>query len=53
MLTRPPGAPGDFLAPHGICVDRHGDIYVGEVILAGGTQPAPGACHPLQKFVLQ
>jgi hypothetical protein len=23
--------PGQFSAPHGVCVDRHGDIYVGEV----------------------
>ena len=26
------GAPGQFVAPHGIAVDSHGDIYVGEVL---------------------
>ena len=24
-------APGQFIAPHGIAVDSHGDVYVGEV----------------------
>jgi DNA-binding beta-propeller fold protein YncE len=47
-----PAAPGDFLAPHDIWVDSHGDIYVGEVIVSGGKQdPATTDCHALQKFV--
>jgi DNA-binding beta-propeller fold protein YncE len=47
-----PGAPGDFLAPHGIWVDRHGDVYVAEVTMSGGGKPAGSRdCHPLQKFV--
>jgi DNA-binding beta-propeller fold protein YncE len=50
---RNPGAPGDFLAPHGIWVDSHGDLYVGEVVksAAGAGGPPPPACHALQKFV--
>ena len=47
---RNPGAPGDFLAPHGIWVDSHGDMYVGEVVKSAGGSPSP-ACHALQKFV--
>jgi len=48
-----PCAPGDFFAPHDICVDAHGDVYVAEVVLsAGGNRGlvAPD-CHTLQKFV--
>jgi len=48
-----PCAPGDFFAPHGICVDSRGDIYVAEVTMsAGGNRGlvAP-TCHTLQKFV--
>jgi DNA-binding beta-propeller fold protein YncE len=47
-----PCAPGDFFAPHDVWVDRHGDIYVGEVILsAGGNRGAVSVdCHALQKF---
>lgn len=29
--ARPGEGPGQFLAPHGLVVDSHGDIYVGEV----------------------
>src|SRR5262245_54503376 len=29
-----PCAAGDFFAPHGICVDSHGDIYVAEVVMS-------------------
>jgi DNA-binding beta-propeller fold protein YncE len=36
-------SPGGFIAPHGIAIDSHGDIYVGEV-LEGAR---------IQKFVLQ
>jgi DNA-binding beta-propeller fold protein YncE len=47
-----PCAPGDFFAPHGICVDSHGAVYVGEVVAsAGGNQGlVPPDCHTLQKF---
>jgi len=50
---RNPRAPGDFFAPHGICVDSHGDIYVAEVVWsAGGNQGLVSpTCHTLQKFV--
>ena len=41
-------APGAFFAPHGVCVDRNGDVYVGEVPI---TRKAPGPCHTLQKLV--
>ena len=52
-------APGlgidQFLAPHGICVDRHGDIYVGEVAWTGWPQifpdqPRPQPVRSLRKF---
>ena len=48
-----PCAPGDFFAPHGICVDGRGDLYVGEVTMsAGGNRGlVPRTCHSLQKFV--
>jgi len=50
-----PCAPGDFFAPHDICVDSHGDVYVAEVTLsAGGRAGAvPGDCHSFQKFIRQ
>lgn len=41
-------AKGNFFAPHTICVDSRGDIYVGEVVTAS---KAPVGCHALQKFV--
>jgi sugar lactone lactonase YvrE len=41
-------APGNFWAPHSICVDSYGDLYVGEVTKTTG---APAGCHPIQKFV--
>lgn len=48
-----PCAPGNFFAPHDLCIDSHGDIYVGEVIMsAGGNKGVvPPTCHSLQKFV--
>jgi DNA-binding beta-propeller fold protein YncE len=48
-----PCAPGDFCAPHGLWVDAHGDLYVGEVTLAGGVKAGlvPGSCHSFQKFI--
>jgi DNA-binding beta-propeller fold protein YncE len=48
-----PTAPGDFFAPHDICVDSHGAVYVAEVTWsAGGSRGlVPADCHALQKFV--
>ncbi len=48
-----PCAPGDFFAPHGICVDSRGDVYVAEVALSAGGRAGlvPASCHTLQKFV--
>ena len=43
-------AAGSFFAPHGICVDGSGDVYVAEVPI---TRKAPGPCHTLQKLVKQ
>jgi DNA-binding beta-propeller fold protein YncE len=50
---RNPCAAGDFFAPHGICADSRGDIYVAEVVLsAGGNRGLVSpTCHTLQKFV--
>jgi DNA-binding beta-propeller fold protein YncE len=47
-----PTAPGDFLAPHDVWVDRAGDIYVSEVLQAGGFVRASYSRdgHFLQKF---
>lgn len=47
-----PCAPGDFFAPHDLCLDGHGDLYVGEVTWsAGGNRGVvPADCHPIQKF---
>ncbi len=45
-------APGNFCAPHGICADSKGDVYVAEVTytFAGKEGLAPADCHTLQKF---
>jgi len=47
-----PCVAGRFTSPHGIWVDSHGDVYVGEVSQTSyeGTVYRPG-CHSLQKFV--
>jgi DNA-binding beta-propeller fold protein YncE len=47
-----PCAPGDFFAPHDLCVDSRGDLYVAEVTWsAGGNRGVVSAdCHALQKF---
>jgi hypothetical protein len=47
-----PCAPGDFFAPHDICVDPHGDVYVAEVTWSAGGKKGvvPPTCHSLQKF---
>ncbi len=48
-----PCSPGDFFAPHDVCVDADGAVYVGEVTMsAGGNRGlVPADCHSLQKFV--
>jgi DNA-binding beta-propeller fold protein YncE len=48
-----PCAPGSFASPHGLALDSHGDLYVGEVThtaLNRLNRWRP-ACHSLQKFV--
>lgn len=47
-----PTAPGDFFAPHDVCIDARGDLYVSEVAWsAGGIRGEVAAdCHCLQKF---
>jgi hypothetical protein len=53
-----PCAPGNFFAAHGIWVDRHGSVYVGEVVYGArkrdGTLGDPGwvppTCHAFQVF---
>jgi DNA-binding beta-propeller fold protein YncE len=59
LLTRwasegDPCAPGNFFAPHDICIDSRGDLYIGEVVWsAGGNRGmVPPSCHALQKLVL-
>ena len=47
-----PCAAGDFFAPHDVCVDSRGNIYVAEVVWsAGGNRGLVSPdCHSLQKF---
>ena len=47
-----PVLPGNFIAPHGLCVDSRGDLYVGEVVKKSGAMAhfAPLTCHAFQKF---
>ena len=44
-------APGNFVAPHTLCVDSNGDLYVGEVTYTFGvaTGLVPPDCHTFQK----
>lgn len=51
--TDEPCAPGSFFSPHGVCVDSHGNLYVGEVVYSAGgkTGMVPATCHTLQKLV--
>ncbi len=44
---------GRFIAPHGICIDPQGDIYVGEVswTLTGSSLVPPRELRSLQKLV--
>jgi DNA-binding beta-propeller fold protein YncE len=50
-----PCAAGDFFAPHDVCLDSRGDIYVAEVTYsAGGSKGlVPPDCHSFQKFTLR
>jgi len=50
-----PTAPGDFFAPHDICVDSHGAVYVAEVNWsAGGNRGLVSPdCPSLRKFTLR
>jgi DNA-binding beta-propeller fold protein YncE len=46
-------APGFFFAPHAVCTDSQGAVYVGEVV-SGASQKGKLIsldCHALQKFV--
>jgi sugar lactone lactonase YvrE len=45
-------APGNFVAPHDVCVDSRGDLYVAEVTetFAGREGLVAPGCHTLQKF---
>src|SRR5580658_534998 len=47
--------PGQFMAPHGLTVDSHGDIYIGEVSWTNWPQsfpdkPRPDNLRSLQKY---
>ena len=48
-----PCAPGDFFAPHDVCVDPFGDVYVAEVTMSAGGRRGlvSRTCHTLQKFI--
>lgn len=47
-----PAAPGHLIAPHDVCVDSKGDVYVGEVsyTFAGRAGVVPADAHSFQKF---
>jgi DNA-binding beta-propeller fold protein YncE len=47
-----PTTAGDFFAPHDICIDSKGTVYVAEVVYsAGGNRGLVSAdCHSLQQF---
>ena len=38
-----PCAPGDFFAPHDLCLDSRGDLYVGEVTWSAGGNRGDGS----------
>ena len=48
-------APNQFLAPHGLAVDSHGDIYVGEVSYTNwpsiSDEPVPRHLRTLRKLI--
>ncbi|HWL47491.1 MAG TPA: peptidyl-alpha-hydroxyglycine alpha-amidating lyase family protein [Sphingomonadaceae bacterium] len=47
--------PGNFVAPHGIALDSHGDVYVAEVTYSFALRPGwideAHAGHQIQKFI--
>jgi hypothetical protein len=47
-----PCAPANFVAPHGLAIDSHGDIYVGKVnwTVWGRFGRLRSNCHTFQKF---
>ena len=47
--------PGRFIAPHGVCIDSRGDIYVAEVSWThtGSRLNPPRELRSLQKLVHQ
>ena len=47
-----PCAAGDFFAPHDICMDSAGTIYLSEVTWSAGGRRGlvPADCHAIQKF---
>ena len=51
--VRPGEGPGQFIAPHGLAVDSHGDIYVGEVSWAayGRKLTPPREVRSFRKLV--
>jgi DNA-binding beta-propeller fold protein YncE len=48
----PGTGPGQFMLPHGVAVDSHGDLYVAEVVwtIAGKAGLVPPDCHTVQKL---
>ena len=46
-------APGNFIAPHALCTDSRGDLFVGEVTYTFAVQHGlvPPDAHTFQKFV--
>ena len=51
----PGNVAGKFIAPHGVALDRHGDIYVGEVSFTDWPtthpdEPIPANLRSLQKL---
>jgi DNA-binding beta-propeller fold protein YncE len=49
-------APGQFISPHGIAADSHGDLYIGEVAYTSWSRsfpkvPKPSRIRCLQKLV--
>jgi hypothetical protein len=47
-------SPGPFWAPHSLCVDSRGDLYVGEVVYSyaglGKAGRVPAGCQSLHKL---
>lgn len=50
---RNPTAPGDFFAPHDVCIDSRGTVYVAEVVFSAGAKRGLVSpdCHAIQQFV--